>query len=379
MNILLVSSQDYIHHPVPSRHHNIFEEMSKHHKIYVAHFHVSRGKERDTNLIVKEATLFSSTNPLVHYIINAPYHFYILDKIIQENKIDVVVTANILASTAAIYVAHKNHIPVVYDVKDWFPDSAAAYFKNPILKYIIKSCASMITKYNLQHCDKIVTVSPSLVNKIRKFVYRDPVLITNGVNVDLFKPIDGSTTRKELDIQQDDFVIGFAGSMENWYDIKALILVMPEIIRYNPHIKLLLVGGSLFTGYDGVLKRLVKDLGITDNVLFTGLQIYKDLPKFISCMDVCVIPPSPAWWREIALPNKYFEYTACGKPILMNPNPDIEKIQEGNCFLYRDIEGYKRLIKLFTRYQLPKVDIDMSKYSWKEKCKEFEKILMDVM
>ena len=26
MKILLVSTQDYIHHPVPSRHHYIFEE-----------------------------------------------------------------------------------------------------------------------------------------------------------------------------------------------------------------------------------------------------------------------------------------------------------------------------------------------------------------
>ena len=44
MKILLVSTQDYIHHPVPSRHHYIFEELARRHEVHVAHFHVSRGK-----------------------------------------------------------------------------------------------------------------------------------------------------------------------------------------------------------------------------------------------------------------------------------------------------------------------------------------------
>ena len=45
MKILLVSTQDYIHHPIPSRHHYIFEELAKWHKVHVPHFHVSRDKE----------------------------------------------------------------------------------------------------------------------------------------------------------------------------------------------------------------------------------------------------------------------------------------------------------------------------------------------
>ncbi|NLA30699.1 MAG: glycosyltransferase WbuB, partial [Methanomicrobiales archaeon] len=59
MNILLVSTQDYIHHPIPSRHHNIFEELATRHEVHVPHFHVSRGKERETLLHVHEATQFA--------------------------------------------------------------------------------------------------------------------------------------------------------------------------------------------------------------------------------------------------------------------------------------------------------------------------------
>ena len=51
MKILLVSTQDYIHHPIPSRHHYIFEDLASRHEIHVAHFHVSRGEARETRLL----------------------------------------------------------------------------------------------------------------------------------------------------------------------------------------------------------------------------------------------------------------------------------------------------------------------------------------
>ncbi|MHB8051875.1 MAG: glycosyltransferase, partial [Methanoregula sp.] len=100
MKILLVSTQDYIHHPVPSRHHYIFEELAKRHEVHVAHFHVSRGEARPTRLIVDETTQFPLKSPLLHYTLNTPYHFYIFNKIIHDKGIDVVVAAHVLAGSA---------------------------------------------------------------------------------------------------------------------------------------------------------------------------------------------------------------------------------------------------------------------------------------
>ncbi len=70
-----MSTQDYIHHPVPSRHHYIFEELAKRHEVHVPHFHVSRGKARATRLIVHEATRFPVREPILHYTLNAPYQY----------------------------------------------------------------------------------------------------------------------------------------------------------------------------------------------------------------------------------------------------------------------------------------------------------------
>jgi len=377
MRILLVSTQDYIHHPIPSRHHYIFEELAKRHEVHVAHFHVSRGTIRPTRLIVDEATQFPLQNPVLHYTLNAPYHYHIFNRIIREKKIEVVVAAHVLAASAVIRAAKRYQVPVVFDLKDWFPDSAAAYIKSRLLQGIVRRSVWEITRRNLSACDRITTVSPSLVEKLGRLGF-NAGLITNGVDTELFRPMNGDITRAELGIGHDEFVIGFSGSVERWYAIDEMIRAVPELIRHHKGIRLLIVGGSLFTDYRKDLEKLAADLGISDRVIFTGTKPYHELPRFIASMDICTIPLSPPQWGEIALPNKFFEYSACGKPIVMRPIPDVTRIGGPNLFVYRTQEEYIGQIR--SLIETPRLfNINLENYSWKEKARQFEDLLQSLV
>jgi glycosyltransferase involved in cell wall biosynthesis len=370
MKILLISTQDYIHHPIPSRHHYIFEDMATRHEVHVAHFHVSRCEPRPTRLIVEEATQFSLQGPLLHYTLNTPYHFYRFNQLVRDGGYDAIVAAHVLAGTAVIHAAKKFDVPVLFDLKDWFPDSAAAYFKNSLMQDIVRSSVWQITRHNLSRCDRITTVSPSLVEKLKGFGF-SANLITNGVDTDLFRCSDGTDTRKELGIDADDFVIGFSGSIERWYALDEMIRALPEILRFHPATRLLIVGGSLFTGYEGELRTLAQDLGVAERVIFTGTKPYHELPRYIACMDACTIPLSPPQWGDIALPNKFFEYSACGKPIIMRPIPDVTRIGGPHLMIYQTREEYishvRHLIANPATYS-----INLENYSWKGKSHQFE-------
>ena len=95
-------------------------------------------------------------------------------------------------------------------------------------------------------------------------------------------------------------------------------------------------------------------------------------------MDICTIPLSPPQWGEIALPNKFFEYSACGKPILMRPIPDVARIGGPNLLVYRTQDEYiaqiKTLIKNPTTY-----NINLASFSWKEKASQFEEVLKSLV
>jgi len=376
MKILLVSTQDYLHHPVPSRHHYLFEVLAERHEVHVPHFHVSEGKARETSLIVHEATRYPVKNPALHYLLNAGHHYRVFKQIIKEEKIDVVVAAHVLAGTAVIRAAKKYGVPVVFDLKDWFPDSAAAYYKNRLLKWILKESVWQITRYNLKRSDRVTTVSPSLVDRLNGFGF-DATLITNGVDTDYFKPMDPREGKRRLGLNKENFVIGFVGSIERWYALDTVIKRFPEILVHRDDARLLIVGGSLFTDYEDVLKELVKELGITDKVIFTDLVEYKELPKYISAMDLCLIPLSPSDWVNIALPNKFFEYSACGKPILSTPIPDMMKIGGEHLFIYKNMDEFVERVKdIMENPRTYQIDVD--EYSWKKKAEEMEGVLEEV-
>jgi glycosyltransferase involved in cell wall biosynthesis len=372
MRILLVSTQDYIHHPIPSRHHNIFEELATRHEIHVPHFHVSRGKERETRLHVHEATRFAVESPFLHYTLNAPCHYRVIRGIIRDYDIDVVVGAHVLAGTAMVRAAEKSGVPVIFDLKDWFPDSAAAYYKNPAVQWLLRKGVLAITRYNLDHSDVITTVSPGLVEKLRSYGY-EAELITNGVNTDLFRPMDGGKMRSALGIAPDAFVLGFAGAVERWYALDEVIRALPEILARHRNAELLIVGGSLFTGYLDELRALAADLGVSRQVHFTGAVDYSDLPGYIAPMDLCLIPLSPPQWVDIALPNKYFEYSACGKPILSTPIPDMLRMGGGSIAVYREREEFiERVDELAENPGRSPAGIE--EHSWKKKAEAFEKV-----
>ncbi len=376
MKILLVSTQDYIHHPIPSRHHNIFEELATRHEVHVPHFHVSRGKERETLLHVHEATRFAIESPFLHYTLNAPCHYRVISRIIRDHDIDVVVGAHVLAGTAMVRAAKKYGVPVVFDLKDWFPDSAAAYYKNQAVQWLIREGVLAITRYNLDHSDVITTVSPGLVEKLRGYGY-EAELITNGVNTDLFRPMDGADMRSTLGIAPDALVLGFAGAIERWYALDEVIRAFPEVLKQHENAELLIVGGSLFTGYLDELRALANDLGISQRVHFTGTVDYRDLAGYIAPMDICLIPLSPPRWIDIALPNKYFEYSACGKPILSTPIPDMLRMGGDHIAVYRDRKEF--LTRIDELACAPKnCPAGMEEHSWKKKAEAFEEIFWRV-
>ncbi|RPJ53625.1 MAG: glycosyltransferase, partial [Methanobacteriota archaeon] len=309
----------------------------------------------------------------LHYTLNAPRQYRVFSSILKEQRIDVVVAAHVLAGAAVIRAAKNAKVPVVFDLKDWFPDSAAAYYTNPALKWLIREGVWAVTRYNLDRSDRITTVSPSLVDQLKRHGY-DAQCITNGVDTDYFKPLDGRPMRERLGLAQEDYVLGFAGSLERWYALGGVIDALPRIIERLPNARLLIVGDSLFTSYRQELEEQARRLGLADRVVFTGSVAYRELPGYIAAMDLCLIPLAPPQWVNIALPNKFFEYSACGKPILSTPIPDVARIGGPHLSIYRDAGEFLDMVHRLAAHR-ETFNVDVSGCSWKKKAEEFEGIL----
>jgi glycosyltransferase involved in cell wall biosynthesis len=77
---------------------------------------------------------------------------------------------------------------------------------------------------------------------------------------------------------------------------------------------------------------------------------------------------------NIALPNKFFEYSACGKPILSSPIPDLMAIGGPHISIYRSDAEFAEKVK--EAMDNPRTfSLDVERFSWKKKAVEFEAIL----
>lgn len=114
--------------------------------------------------------------------------------------------------------------------------------------------------------------------------------------------------RRELEIKDEDFVIGHIGRFVKQKNHKKLIEIFNEISRNNPNAYLILVGVG---EKQAEIIDMVNSLGLEKKVSFLGLR--SDIPAILSAMDVFVLPS----YYE-GLPNTIIEAQATGLPCVIS-------------------------------------------------------------
>lgn len=174
-----------------------------------------------------------------------------------------------------------------------------------------------ILKKALGFSDRIIAVTPGIKANLEKF-YSIPgekiVVVSNGANTSLFKPLEQETCRKELDLNPEIPYVCFVGNLAPWQGIEYLVKASPSILSRFPECRFLIVG-------DGIMKneliKLSGELGVEDKFIFTGVVAYECVPLYINASDACVAPFILARNAKIGLsPLKLYEYMACGKPVV---------------------------------------------------------------
>jgi len=116
-------------------------------------------------------------------------------------------------------------------------------------------------------------------------------VILNGIDTEKFAPVDGrrEETRKELGLDESEFVVGIIGLLTPRKGQLGLIQCFAQVLQRVPKAKLLIVGGAVFnkdTEYEALLKTTADDLEISDRVQFLGVR--KDVPAIMQSLDLFV-------------------------------------------------------------------------------------------
>lgn len=143
-------------------------------------------------------------------------------------------------------------------------------------------------------------------------VRRTAILIRNGIDTSKFKYDEEirNQIRKELNVNDNDKIIGHVGRFARVKNHKFLIEIFNEFVRKYPSSKLLLIGAGEI---EGEIKDLVNSLNLSDSVYFLGIR--EDTNRFYQAMDIFVMPS----FYE-GLPVVLVEAQTSGLPVLCSSN-----------------------------------------------------------
>ena len=210
-------------------------------------------------------------------------------------------------------------------------DDEAKMLKSPKFSRKLKSLSE---KINYKLANKIVAVTEGIKDGIIDQFNIEPQkvhVISNGANIDLFKPLDQNKCKLELELDPSINYVCFVGNLAPWQGVEYLIQAAPLILSKYPNVNFLIVG-------DGIMKneliQLATNSGYFDKFIFTGSIPYEDVPIYINCSDVCVLPKKPIKSGYSAL--KLYEYMACGKPIVATNTDGFEILEKSNAGILID-------------------------------------------
>lgn len=201
------------------------------------------------------------------------------------------------------------------------PDSRSFAYR------VFSSLALRSERFNYRYCDRIVSVTDKLKDELVR-LYSVPaekvLVINNGANTDIFKPIDQKQARAELELDNSKKYVCFVGHLAAWQGVEFLIHSAPFILDKCPEVRFLVVG-------DGVMRNKLMDIaseiGLSDKFIFTGRVPYENVPVYINAADVCVAPFIKERNSKIGLSAlKTYEYLACGKPIVASSIPGVKDL-----------------------------------------------------
>ena len=244
----------------------------------------------------------------INTILNLPLTVFKVRKIVKSINPDII-HAHCLTSYGTLASLIRFH---PYVLTTWGSDILVNARRNLIERKIAKyvfSKADLIT-CDAEHIKKAMVDLGADSSKIK--------IINFGIDIYKFKPgSKDKKLKKSLGVLGYKIVISLR-SLEPVYDVESLIKAASIILRGNPKIKFIIAGEG---SQEEILKKMAKNLGISENINFIGRIKNEELPRYLRIADVYVSTSL----SDAGISASTAEAMACGVPVVITDSGENKK------------------------------------------------------
>ncbi len=233
-----------------------------------------------------------------------------LDQVIAETKPDIVhAHSPVLNALAALTAAKKAGLPVVYEIRAFWEDAAAAHgsCREGDARYTVTKA---LETHAARKADAVTVICEGLRQDLisRGIPGEKITIIPNAVDLSHFSGVKPYDHALAASLGLDGAaVLGFIGSFYDYEGLDTLLRAMPLIRAEMPNIRLLMVGGG---PENDRLKTLAVQQGLDQTVLFTGRVPHQDVDRYYGLVDLFVYPRKSMRLTDLVTPLKPLEAMA---------------------------------------------------------------------
>jgi len=251
-------------------------------------------------------------------------------KKLYETRIDLVWANDLPCLYPGYQISKKFNAKLIYDSHEIYTETLNQFFpKSKHLKKwfykmnldLLKTAGCIFERKYGGKSDYIITVNNSLKAYFREtYGWSNIQVLKNAPNkVDKLSPV--KDVRKELGIDKDVKVVLYQGNLNPG---RGLFHLFEAFKSLPDNYHLIILGSGVL---ENTLRKYANELQIEDHIHFYGYVSPNVLMSYTQSADlgICFLEPINKS-KELALPNKIFEYLICHVPILGSHSPEISNI-----------------------------------------------------
>jgi glycosyltransferase involved in cell wall biosynthesis len=280
-----------------------------------------------------------------------------IDGLIKRTLYPLIVKKNAVGSTIK-HITNQD-LGFLLTIMDLRPSIVTCYDLIPVAYYHNNSLYWKLNLRGLQKADEIITISEFSKSEIIRYTRCNPEkisVISPGVDTTRYCPNPDRSILENFPISSDDQIILFVGSEEPRKNLTVLIKAFYQLKKTIPEIKLLKVGGSQMGGDRKSLQKLIKELNLSNDFIFTGHVTESALPLFYNAADLFVFPSR---YEGFGMPP--LEAMACGCPVICSNSTSLPEVVGDAGVLIDPSDEHDLALKMHDILVDPKIRKDMSR------------------
>ncbi len=286
-------------------------------------------------------------------------------KMAAQNDV-VVGTSHPLHGLIAVLAAKGK--PVAYDVRDNY--ETYDFTNLPLLKKGI--IPRLVNSYNLRKSKLVTCASPSLAKDAKRKTRGAVTVITNGIDLKLYRPLPSDKCRKMLKLPSDWKIITYSGGIRGT-GVGLLIEAFEKVSAKDPKARLMLIGDEIKSKYSDLADKSGGKIIVVDAMPYERLLYY------LNASDVLTIAyESNEFTKAMFTPYKLMDYMAVEKPIVCSDVGEMRKMLGDDRLICKPGDASDMAEKISIALKMKKAShrTRLKEFTWQKLGEKLEKAIV---